>query len=215
MVRSHTTQYPLLYLIYACGCGPGELNGANDCTNVATCPDNSPCSPGVLRCGPGNSVEQCKPDGSGWMPLGHCQGTQSCSSGQCSPASCSGMASRCTTSGQIETCLLSSGTYADPQPCPAGQTCVGTGCVMTICAPNARFCDGMVVRQCDLLGSRSMEIDRCTGTQMCTDGTCLDACKAADELKSFNGCRFYVVDMDNDAGDDLKENDIIVANSSP
>src|SRR5262249_49327350 len=37
----------------------------------------------------------------------------------------------------------------------------------------------------------------------------------ADELESFNGCHFYAVHMDNDASNDLRENDIIVANSSP
>ena len=201
-------------LAIAIGCGPSGTSGANDCTNPATCPDNASCSAGALRCGPNKSVEQCKADGSGWMPLGHCADTQNCSGGQCSPSSCTGNATQCTPDGRIQTCLPTNGTYSDPVACPTGQACVGTGCIMTVCIPNARFCDGQQVRQCDMVGSNSNVVDTCTGTQMCANGTCQDACMAADELKSFNGCHFYAVQTDNDSGNDGKENDIIVANSS-
>jgi len=204
----------LLLAVLAFGCGPSSAGGANDCTDPATCPDNTSCPPGVLRCGPNKSVEKCNDSGTAWMPLGHCGDTQSCSGGQCSPSSCTGMNTACTPDGRIQTCLPSSGTYSDPIACPAGQACVGTGCIMTVCTPNARFCDGMTVRQCDSLGSNSMQVDQCTGNQMCANGGCLDACLAADELKSFNGCHFYAVDMNNDASNDPLENDIIVANSS-
>jgi hypothetical protein len=201
-------------LAIAIGCGPSGTGGAFDCTDPATCPDNASCSAGALRCGPNKSVEQCKTDGSGWMPLGHCADNQNCSGGQCSPSSCMGSATQCTPDGRVQTCLATNGTYSDPVPCPTGQACVGTGCIMTVCTPNARFCDGQQVRQCDQLGSNSSVVDTCTGTQMCANGVCQDACMAADELKSFNGCHFYAVQTDNDSGNDGKENDIIVANGS-
>jgi hypothetical protein len=204
----------LLLAVLAFGCGPSTAGGANDCTDPATCPDNTSCPPGVLRCGPNKGVEKCNDSGTAWMPLGHCADNQSCSGGQCSPSSCSGMTTVCTADGRIQTCLPTNGTYTDPVSCPAGQNCVGTGCIMTVCTPNARFCDGMTVRQCDSLGSNSMQVDQCTGNQMCANGGCLDACLAADELKSFNGCHFYAVQTDNDSGNDGKENDIVVANNS-
>src|SRR5262249_48794668 len=170
----------------AFACGPDNAGGPNDCTNPASCPDNVSCAPGTPRCGPNKSVQQCKPDGTGWVTVGHCEDNQGCSAGQCSPASCSGMVSRCTLDGRIQTCLLGNGTFGDPVACPAGQACVGTDCIMTVCAPNARFCDGMQVRQCDTLGSNSMVVNTCTGNQVCANGGCLDACLAADQIKSFN-----------------------------
>jgi len=208
-----------VYLIFAAalifGCGPSSAGGANDCTDPATCPDNASCPPGVLRCGPNKSVEKCNDSGTAWMPLGHCGDSQSCSGGQCSPSNCSGMATQCTPDGRIQTCLPTSGTYSDPVSCPAGQACVGTGCIMTVCTPNARFCDGMTVRQCDALGSNSTQVDQCMGNQMCANGGCVDACQAANLLKSFAGCQFYSVDMDNDDSNDPFENLIILSNQSP
>jgi hypothetical protein len=207
--------YLLLSVAIIFGCGPNSAGGAFDCTNPATCPDNASCSAGSQRCGPNKSVEQCKPDGSGWMPIGHCGDGQNCSGGQCSPTSCMGTATQCTPDGRIQMCLPTNGTYSDPAPCPAGQACVGTGCIMTVCTPNSLFCDGMQVRQCDPLGSNSSVVNTCTGNQMCANGGCLDACQAADLLKSFAGCTFYSVDMDNDDTNDPFEGLIVVANQSP
>jgi hypothetical protein len=73
----------------------------------------------------------------------------------------------------------------------------------------------MTVRQCDAMGSDSTVVTQCMGNQMCANGGCLDACQAADLLKSFAGCQFYSVDMDNDDINDPFENLIVVANQSP
>ncbi|HJZ87676.1 MAG TPA: IgGFc-binding protein [Polyangia bacterium] len=175
----------------------------------------TPCQAGAWRCGPGGSVEQCNPAGSSWMPVAHCMGVQTCSAGQCSPAACSGSAARCTSDGRLETCNPRIGQYTDPVACPVGQTCIGTGCVPTVCTPNQRFCkDDMTVAMCSPLGDNSMNVESCSGNSTCANGGCVSACQAADLLKSFAGCAFYAVDMDNWDRDDPLENDIVVSNSS-
>jgi hypothetical protein len=125
------------------------------------------------------------------------------------------MTPRCTDDGKLQTCNPTIGTYSDPMACPVGQTCIGTGCIMTVCQPNQLFCrDSQTVAKCDALGDNSTIVQQCTGNATCANGGCVSACNAADILKSFNGCQFYAVDMDNDSSNDMLENDIIVANSS-
>jgi IgGFc binding protein len=92
---------------------------------------------------------------------------------------------------------------------------VGTGCVPQVCSPNQRFCsDPQSVAQCDALGASGQVVDRCSGNSACAAGSCIDSCQAADINKSFAGCTFYSVDMDNYDVDDANENDIAVANQS-
>jgi len=72
----------------------------------------------------------------------------------------------------------------------------------------------MTVAMCSALGDNSTVVENCTGNSTCANGGCLNACQAADLLKTFAGCTFYAVDMDNDSSNDMLENDIIVANQS-
>jgi hypothetical protein len=137
-----------------------------------------------------------------------------CGSESGSEPSCSGTISQCTPDGRIQTCTAN-GQYSDPVICPIGQVCVGTSCVPQVCSPHQRFCaDPQTVAQCDALGAGGEVIDRCSGNSACAAGSCVDSCAAADLNKSFAGCTFYSVDMDNYDVDDYNENDIAVANQS-
>ena len=201
-----------LAFVSACGSDSG---GGNDCTDPSSCPPDARCRPGATRCGPGGAVQHCKADGSGWDTLAHCAANQQCAAAQCSPPGCSGMISECTPDGRIQTCLAGVGQYSDPAPCAIGQVCVGTSCIPQVCSPNQRFCsDPQTVAQCDALGASGQIIDRCSANSACAAGSCVDSCTAADLNKSFAGCTFYSVDMDNYALDDTQENDIAVANQS-
>jgi hypothetical protein len=112
-------------------------------------------------------------------------------------------------------CIPTSGTYSDPVSCPPMQACVGTGCIPTVCQPNQRFCkDGLHVAQCGPLGDSSSDVQTCDPPEACMNGGCVNACAGADLMKSFAGCQFYAVDMDNYGNDDSLENDIMVANTS-
>jgi hypothetical protein len=205
----------LCWAVVPSGCGGDNKGSPNDCTNPATCPPDVGCAPGSVRCGPDRAVQRCRDDGSGWDTLAHCEASQSCSGGQCSPAGCMGATTSCTADGRLETCLPTIGQFGDPQACPVGQICFGTGCIPQVCPPSQRFCaDPQTVSQCDPLGGGSQVVQRCDGNSACANGGCVDACQAADINKSFAGCRFYSVDMDNAATDDTLENDLAVANQS-
>src|SRR5262249_29466389 len=179
------------------------------------CADTNPCVAGTLRCGPSRAVQRCKADNSGWETQAHCFGSQSCTAGQCSPATCTTSISRCTSDGLVERCIPEIGQFSVPDSCPSNGVCLGTSCVPRVCVPNSRFClNPMTAVECDALGTEARVVERCTGNSACAAGGCLSACQAADVNKSFAGCQFYSVDMDNFDRDDRLQNDIVVANQS-
>ena len=180
----------LLPVFTLLACGTTERGAPGDCTVPASCPSNVHCTAGVVRCGPGGAVQQCKPDGSGWADLAHCSANQSCRAGQCAPAGCMGTTTtQCTGDGRIQTCLPSVGGFSDPTPCTVGQVCLGTGCVPQVCSPNQRFCaDSMTAAQCDALGGNSTVTAHCTGNSACAGGDCVDARALLRTLKVTSLC---------------------------
>jgi hypothetical protein len=73
----------------------------------------------------------------------------------------------------------------------------GPGCVL--CTPGTFVCDGQSVAQCRPDGSGADVMGECDvdGGLVCYLGACTDACAAAAEQRSYIGCEYYTVDLDN------------------
>lgn len=87
-----------------------------------------------------------------------------------------------------------------PEPtieCPAGGCVVGLGCV--VCTPSALTCVGNEVHRCSDDGQDRDELvstcDVASG-EVCSNGTCIQACELAAAEPSSVGCEFWAVDLD-------------------
>lgn len=89
---------------------------------------------------------------------------------------------------------------------PAGMTCTtdevcvaGFGC--RSCSPGGTFCRDNAVHLCSEDGASSTEVMACGGAEVCSSGTCIDACADARENLSNLGCEYFAVDLDNEYSD--------------
>ena len=69
------------------------------------------------------------------------------------------------------------------------------GCVD--CNPGQNYCVGDDVFSCDGQGKTQGLVETCSGGLHCSGGTCLDLCADAEANRSYIGCDYFAVDLDN------------------
>jgi len=69
------------------------------------------------------------------------------------------------------------------------------GCVA--CTPGQAYCQDGNVWSCDDNGNPGAELSVCGGQTTCIGGSCQDACVDAATSKSYIGCEYWAVDLDN------------------
>jgi hypothetical protein len=122
----------------------------------------------------------------------------------CSPpgreTGCEPGGSRCS-GNRYETCNAD-GAYVVADDCVAEEkVCVAElGC--SVCSPGRLSCggDGFDIVRCNSAGSQEDTIGRCdpeVGELCGPGGVCADACSVAAEARSYEGCSYWAVDLDN------------------
>ena len=85
--------------------------------------------------------------------------------------------------------------------CPGGdQVCRQGACVQVACIPGSRRCamsQGSRPEQCDEAGERYVELEACAGGAQCEQGFCLDRCEFARRERSYIGCEYWAVELEN------------------
>jgi hypothetical protein len=121
-----------------------------------------------------------------------------CSSGEQPGDVCTPGAQRCDEN-RFEICRDDGNDFDLVSDCSASNdVClVGEGCVA--CIPNSRSCDGFRILRCRPDGSGNDVIAECDplNDDVCFGGSCLNACELAEESRSYEGCEYYAVDLDN------------------
>jgi hypothetical protein len=113
---------------------------------------------------------------------------------------CQPGAERCS-GGAFQRCADDGNSWHTVDDCnPSGRTCVvGTGCLA--CQPNSLSCggDGFDIVQCRGDGSGLDSVTRCEPELglVCADGMCRPACAVAAATRSYEGCEYWAVDLDN------------------
>jgi hypothetical protein len=165
-------------------CGGGLVCSGGAC--LATCSDQ--CTAGAKQCSSSGSVVECKALATGctdWVVEKTCPQGQACSGGACLAATacmdqCTSGATRCTTGGQVQTCVrLASGCtdWSFPAMCSGMMTCAlpATSCAAPpACTMGAVRCAAAspAVETCDATG-------RWVATQSCPQACAMGQCTAS------------------------------------
>lgn len=95
-----------------------------------------------------------------------------------------------------------SGTAFEPASCPEGQVCRNDTCVKVTCVPDSRRCGsdgngGLIPQVCDKEGKAYSDLAACEEGFRCEEGNCLNRCEIAKQTRSYIGCEYWAVELEN------------------
>lgn len=163
------------------------------------------CAPAQRRCVPGvEAIEVCSDEGE-WV-RSDCTGQEICVAGECrTPGICEPLTvEECTTCNTYRGCD-STGTREGEFDVPFTLTCQVVDGVPTlvdrVCLPGETRCaDETMLEACDECGLGFTTATDCRGddeTTLCDQGECVPLCEYIKKRKSYIGCEYWAVDLDN------------------
>jgi hypothetical protein len=158
--------------------------------------ETTTCEPNARYCADLETAAECNAAGTE-VTLTPCPDGVACVEGICGTEpveTCTpGDVIRCA-SGTAQLVCNGAGDGTEERACPAeAPNCEDAVCTDRICEPGEETCDGNNIVLCADDGRSTTLVETCpTG---CSGGECVDPCAGDD--KSYVGCAFYAVDLDN------------------
>lgn len=166
-----------------------------DVADVAS--DVGECVADERRCAVGGA-QVC--EGGRWGAKVECAQGEACYRGTCLPRVCQPNTAACIDDATVGICD-STGTTAEPFPCPEGSFCLNAQC-LSACEPGAVRCDGPNVVECQPDGRTWADVETCDRQRgfECVLGECVSGCDAITSKDQYIGCDFWGVDTPNQFG---------------
>jgi hypothetical protein len=207
-------------------CIKKEIEGTPACSSNQICKNGmcedkeitTDCTPNEFLCVNNNmGYKKCDENGY-WLNIVNCnldeicnQETKACETQN--PNECNPNQKKCSLDlTKIETCNTD-GTGWDETTCQEGETCsIDNGEVKCTtptvnCEPNQKICSGYTeYQECNNDGTALSEPINCHISEasgeltQCFDGICKDECQIASDKRSYIGCEYYAIDLDNTSG---------------
>ena len=128
---------------------------------------------------------------------------------------------RCSQN-EFQVCADDGDSWITQQNCSASEQVCHTGLGCVDCFPDGKFCDGFTIRRCNPDGFGSQPLASCDPDvdDVCFSGECVNACELADRSRSYEGCEYWAVDLDNAVIADqgtaaAQQYSIVLSNASP
>ncbi len=92
------------------------------------------------------------------------------------------------------------GSFVPQDDCARkGLVCAAQLGACATCVPGRSRCEGLDVVICDAAGKTNTRVETCDARkkQACREGSCVDLCAQATQIRSNVGCEYWAVDLDN------------------
>ena len=176
--------------------------------------DGGGCEPGSRVCATARTYLVCGDDGQTRTSV-QCDSGFGCLRGDCAEVICEPFEIRgCLGEYTLDVCNFS-GTEWTSEECPTYWRCDNGACLEPPCVPGSTRCDGLDrILTCDPETGEYEELTQCAEGTACYEDECLPLCEINRKLRSYVGCEYWSVDLDNLSDAETIEHTVVLSNPS-
>ena len=153
------------------------------------------CEEGSSECVDERTYQSCI---AGVFVQNECEQGTFCEEGICSEPVCEPDEIRaCVDASSFEVCKPT-GLGFIVISCPSQTVCIERECIPYQCEPGLRRCaDLETIEECDPQGQEFQEAEHCILGTECDEGACADLCTINNKERTYLGCEYWSLDLDN------------------